>query len=304
MPHNGCSNCKNMESLSYNIGGLHIRFSGSRSLSWLQQSDAFSPFYIKETTPCNHHIYLDELGLTAQAAIDTASSFIPIHTFTLQDGTPCRWGKTGNSYLFEMDTPEQAMRIRMEDGHNAYATEFHSPFHLTFGIWMVFNYFTATMQQVCIHSSCISLHGKSILFLGESGSGKSTQSRLWQQCFPETELLNDDGPVLSAVDGRYHAFGSPWSGKTACYKQMHAPVTAFVKVVQAQENRISPLPVAAAVATLLAAFPPALCREQKYSELYLDLISGLLRQSTVYRLECRPDEAAALLCHRTISETT
>ena len=279
---------------------------GEKNIRWIQQSDAFRPFFTKETASCSHHICLDgldESGLTAQA-YNTGSHFTPIHTFTLQDGTPCRWGKSGKSYLFEMDTPAQVMRIRMEEGNKAYATEFHSPIHIMFGMWMIFNYFAATMQQVCIHSSCISLHGKSILFLGESGSGKSTQSRLWQQCIPETELLNDDGPVLSAVDGRYHAFGSPWSGKNPCYRQAHAPVIALVKVVQAKENKITPLPVAAAVATLLASFPPALCKEQPFADHYLDIISGLLKQAKVYQLECRPDEAAALLCHRTIFETT
>lgn len=122
------------------------------------------------------------------------------------------------------------------------------------------------------------------------------------ECFPDAKLLNDDGPILSENQGCYHAYGSPWSGKTACYKQEHYPVKAFVKVVQAEKNIITPLSPAAAIAPLLAAFPPALCRLQELADNYIGTVDGLLKHANVYRLECTPDKEAALLCYKTIFE--
>ena len=41
------------------------------------------------------------------------------------------------------------------------------------------------------HASVIKRKGKGYLFLGKSGTGKSTHSRLWLKYIDDTELLND-----------------------------------------------------------------------------------------------------------------
>ena len=71
---------------------------------------------------------------------------------------------------------------------------------------------------VSVHASCVSQDGRSFLFLGKSGTGKSTHARQWLETFPDCHLLNDDNPVLRIEGGRVMAYGTPWSGKTPCYK--------------------------------------------------------------------------------------
>lgn len=36
--------------------------------------------------------------------------------------------------------------------------------------------------------------------------------------------MNDDNPVVRVIDGEAMIYGSPWSGKTPCYRQVKAPL--------------------------------------------------------------------------------
>lgn len=73
--------------------------------------------------------------------------------------------------------------------------------------------------------------------MGKSGTGKSTHSLLWMKYIQGTELLNDDNPTLRIVDGKVYAYGTPWSGKTPCYKSLSYPVGGMVRLKQAPVNR-------------------------------------------------------------------
>ena len=84
-------------------------------------------------------------------------------------------------------------------------------------------------DAVSVHASCVSLEGRGYLFLGRSGTGKSTHARRWLEAFPGCHLLNDDNPVLRVEDGTVTAYGTPWSGKTPCYRNEYAPVAGIVR---------------------------------------------------------------------------
>ena len=119
-----------------------------------------------------------------------------------------------------------------------------------------------------------------MLFLGESGTGKSTHTRLWRENIAGAVLLNDDSPFIGFVDGRGTAFGAPWSGKTPCYKQEHYPIAAIVRLSQAPHNAIRPLRSVHAIGALP--------------------VSKIISQVPVYHLECLPDAAAARLSYDTV----
>ena len=92
---------------------------------------------------------------------------------------------------------------------------------------------------------------KGYLFLGKSGTGKSTHSQLWLKHIPGTELLNDDNPAVRLINDEVIVYGTPWSGKTPCYKNKQVPIGAFVKLEQYPENIIRREPPLKAFATLL-----------------------------------------------------
>ena len=87
-------------------------------------------------------------------------------------------------------------------------------------------------EAVSIHAATVSHEGKAYLFMGKSGTGKSTHASLWTACIPGAELLNDDNPTVRIVNDRAYAYGTPWSGKTPCYKNASYPIEGMVRLVQ------------------------------------------------------------------------
>ena len=89
---------------------------------------------------------------------------------------------------------------------------------------------SATGDTLLFHSSTVVKEGKAYLFLGKSGTGKSTHSGLWLKHIAGTRLLNDDNPVVYVTpEGTPMVSGSPWSGKTPCYKNEEYPVGGIVQ---------------------------------------------------------------------------
>ena len=101
---------------------------------------------------------------------------------------------------------------------------------LRFGIWVMFGTVILKHGAVAIHSSVIVAEGRGVLFLGESGTGKSTHTRLWRESIEGAKLLNDDSPIVRIVDGEVRVYGSPWSGKTPCYKNEVYPMAGLCRL--------------------------------------------------------------------------
>ncbi|MBR4809749.1 MAG: hypothetical protein IK031_05675 [Bacteroidales bacterium] len=147
-----------------------------------------------------------------------------------------------------------------------------------------------------LHASMVSNSGKAFLFLARSGTGKSTHSQLWLDHVPGTELMNDDNPIVRVhPDGRIIAYGSPWSGKTPCYRNVEAPAGAFVRIRRCAENRITPLSMLEAYALLYSS-----CSGFKADRTIADGLHASLEKivttTPCYVLDCRPDEEAARVC--------
>lgn len=82
-------------------------------------------------------------------------------------------------------------------------------------LMIAFIYSSAFRDTVLLHASCVAVGSEGCAFIGPSGVGKSTHSRLWLEHIPDSRLLNDDQPVLRRMpDGSMRIYGSPWSGKT------------------------------------------------------------------------------------------
>lgn len=171
---------------------------------------------------------------------------------------------------------------------------------LRFGIWMMFGVVLAHHSAIAIHSSVIESEGYGVLFLGESGTGKSTHTRLWRENIEGAHLLNDDSPIVRIIEDRAMVYGSPWSGKTPCYKSLSYPIAGFCRLSQAPHNKIRKLPTIAAIGALLPSCPPQFAHDEELQDCICSTLGKLLRNTPAYHLECLPDSAAAHLSHSTI----
>ena len=151
-----------------------------------------------------------------------------------------------------------------------------------------------------IHSSTIVHQGRAVLFLGESGTGKSTHTRLWLKSIPDAHLLNDDSPALAVENGEAVVYGTPWSGKTHCYHQLRFPLAGVVRLSQAPYNSIKRLSVIEAFSAIHPSCPPALAQDERYQDLIVDMLSDVISGVPMFHLECLPDEDAAWTSHDAI----
>lgn len=182
---------------------------------------------------------------------------------------------------------------------NVYMKTENARFAIDNAVMLVYAFATAGMQTLLFHSSVTVLDGKAYMFLGHSGTGKSTHSRQWKEAFPACELLNDDNPVVRVwPDKSVQVYGSPWSGKTPCYKNNSAPVQALVQLAQAPENKIARLKMTQAYPYILASVSGLKLMPEMMDQIF-ESIANLLEISPVYRLECLPNPDAARLCAQT-----
>lgn len=148
-----------------------------------------------------------------------------------------------------------------------------------------------------LHASAVVAGGEAYLFMGKSGTGKSTHSRMWLETFPDSRLLNDDVPVIRLEGEGVVAYGSPWSGKTHCYKNESAPVRVFVRLSQASENRYKALE---GIDMFTAIYPGVslFATSSAQREAAAGIIAAICGSVEVGSLECLPNREAALLCRR------
>ncbi|WP_333625994.1 hypothetical protein [Sphingobacterium siyangense] len=167
---------------------------------------------------------------------------------------------------------------------------------ITWMAMMIFGQASLLHNTIMIHASVVNHEGKGVAFLGKSGTGKSTHSRLWLKHIPNTVLLNDDNPAVRITNEGVLIYGTPWSGKTPCYKNEQLSLQGFVRLQQAPMNEFE---WQTGLKGFIAVLPS--CTSIRWNkELFANMntiLEKIIAQIPVGYLKCLPDAAAAELCH-------
>ena len=220
------------------------------------------------------------------------------------EGQSIRAGHLGEKPCFKFYLQNQLMAVLISNPDYKYAQVYAKDYNL-FGInnalMVMYALSTAEKQTALFHSSVVSYKGKAYMFLGVSGTGKSTHSSLWLKYIEGTELVNDDNPVVRVhEDGSIILYGSPWSGKTPCYRNVSYPLGAIVALSQAPKNVIRPLKPIEAYIALVESISGKRW-DSKLAEGLHHTENLLVTNAKVWHLDCLPDEEAARVCCETIS---
>ena len=236
------------------------------------------------------------------------------HASLPDDGTAVQWEesvndmgytrlmKTDNGYRIHIRFTEQGVEHVLQA--NPRFTKVQAVIHwndpyagqvLCSMLRMVYSMAVVYHRAISIHASVVQLEGKGYLFMGKSGTGKSTHSALWQATFEGCELLNDDNPTLRLTEEGVKVYGTPWSGKTPCYKNKHYPLAGMVRLKQAQQNRYTDRKDITAFITILPGCSVIRKDTQQYDTLCATLLE-VIEKVKVGTLECLPDREAALVC--------
>ena len=207
--------------------------------------------------------------------------------------------KKDGGFIFDSSS-EKGDRVVFVTNDNIKEVTFYGDYSddlLRFALWLAYGLAVLPTLTVSLHASSIVYNNKVVLFLGESGTGKSTHSRLWLQNIKGAELFNDDSPILRVENGEIIAYGGPWSGKTPCYRTESYPLAACIRLSQAPHNKISRLSTVAAYTALHPSCPPEFAYDENLYDHVSEFLSHLVSSVPVFRMEALPDaEAAKVSC--------
>lgn len=179
--------------------------------------------------------------------------------------------------------------VNMEDEKRTHVFE-----HLLF---VAFNYGSLSSGILILHSSVVVKDGFGYMFLGESGTGKSTHCRLWLDNIEGSEMLNDDAPAVRVCGDNAVVYGSPWSGKGACYRNMSAPIKGIYRLSQAPYNKLHKVNNIQALSAILPSCLPSFMEREEHLDLVCVVISDIISHTSHFSLECLPNAQAARISY-------
>jgi hypothetical protein len=147
-------------------------------------------------------------------------------------------------------------------------------------------------DTVLFHGSAIAFDGFAYLFCAKSGTGKSTHTRLWRECFgARATMVNDDKPFVSVRDGAIIIHGSPWNGKHRLGSNISVPLKAICILERGEVNKIEQIPPIKALKMLMQ--QSSRPQDNEKMGKYLELLDLIAKEVKFYRLECNMDIEAA-----------
>ena len=151
-----------------------------------------------------------------------------------------------------------------------------------------------------LHAAWVDWNGMAILFAAPSQTGKSTQAELWRR-YAGAEVINGDRVLLRKENGIWCAWGYPCCGSSKICINRTRPVRAVVLLEQGAENRVSPVPSAEKIRTLMAGTEVYVWDNEEI-ETALRLVKDLTEAVPVVRLTCRPDAGAVTVLKHELEE--
>ncbi len=203
-----------------------------------------------------------------------------------------------NIYFFIIDGPKERVCLRYcLDENFVLISEVKNLSFLRYIILIAYCLLVSQLQGITIHSSSLVYRDEAVLFLGESGTGKSTHSQLWLDNVEGSWLLNDDCPVVHTSSDGNIVYGSLWSGKKPCFHADQFPLKAIVRLSQGKENIIKRVENRFfAFGCVYPSLPPFLAQDRCYSSLLTNITNCLILSVPVFQLSCLPNNDAAKIC--------
>lgn len=135
-----------------------------------------------------------------------------------------------------------------------------------------------------LHAAGIVHRDVAYALFGHSGSGKTTASRLSSS----KPVLSDDLVFLQRTESGWEAWATPF-GRQRVREVRSAPLRALLRLVQALEERLEPMPRGVALGELVANSPVVNADPARSAALLL-LWEGILRSVPVYFLHFRKSD--------------
>lgn len=180
-------------------------------------------------------------------------------------------------------------------------------FGLNNAIMLVFAFAGSQHDTLLVHASLVRHEGYGYAFIAKSGTGKSTQVANWLRTIPGCDLMNDDNPIIrtnlksrsSSYGNNTIIYGSPWSGKTPCYRNVCAPLGAITRIDRALDNSVERMRPLEAFGSFLPSCSAMKWDKGIYSRI-CDAVTEVVSEVPIYTLHCTAAPESAVICHKGI----
>lgn len=271
----------------------------------------------KTLTIGDFHIACSRKGTSIRTAIPFAGmafyhpgEYEPDFSFTVDEVEEDNSGKTlfGSSefmiptFLYEREngefdwvtrTPEDKPRLSFHISKDWTNFTLYEDFTQTEGerafyeFGSLFSYGVLNHEACVLHGVVMEYQGKGILVTASSGTGKTTHTRMWRDR-ENALILNGDRCLCRKIDGRWYAYGMPWSGSSGEYINRRVPICAIVCLKQAPENKVRRMDIfegtIAMMQRIFAPVWPGTLQDKAF-----DLTENLAAVIPMLELSCRPD---------------
>lgn len=278
----------------YRMAGHLFEVSGEHLSAAVDHIEGFKPFRVEEGLP--------SFGFKERDLKDFPGIEDIQYTFEYEDVTGIFGRTTTKGFGLHLKPAQEApLVLWLNDGEQlAFLAGNWSVRLYRFALWVGYGLMTLRSNTLAIHSSCIVCQNKAILFLGESGTGKSTHTQLWEKYINGSQLLNDDSPIIRIEEGKVWVYGCAWSGKTPCYKNERYELAGCVRLSQAPYNRIEKLTILEAYGAIHPSCAPEFAYDSNLYDYVSSTIGDILKRVPCYHLACLPNKEAALLSYQTL----
>lgn len=174
---------------------------------------------------------------------------------------------------------------------------------ISWALMVVFGQGVLLYKTLMIHASVVEKNNEdAYAFLGKSGTGKSTHSQLWLKYLNGFSLLNDDNPAIRVFEEeKVVIYGTPWSGKTACYRSVKVPLKGIVRLRQAEFNNFQLKEDSEAFVQLLPSCSGIRWNKELFNHM-VDTVVSISNMVPVGLLDCQINKQAAELSYYGINQ--
>ena len=214
-------------------------------------------------------------------------------------------GEIRNYYAsMYVDNPiyAQSRYIIKKEGYASLEIFYYKKSHLwgnpNLRIWNLLHLEAAllSIDAMVLHCSYMMYENQAILFSAPSGTGKTTQAKLWEQYY-NSHIINGDKAVLMKKNNRWFVWGFPYHGSASECENKSYPLLAISVVRQSPNDYIVKERPGRTITDIYSEITVNSWKEQDINHA-LSLVSDICMNVPVVKQYCTMEKCAADTLHQ------